>query len=267
MTSGLARSSTRRKIATFGRRDVRMQCAYVDAGSPACFHTYFEGGIDMQNTSGHQYLPTILYKFTERRFAEEMLLGRSIRVGTIYEFRNQEEHELQKGDPHEGTTFIGEGPFTIGSATTPGLYRFLKRRGLNIENSSIGPTFGQPAIEIGGPDGNIVCLSLATDEETRKSLDPKYDACVEIGSPATFINNLSCAVYRRLGPMTCGGRAVDYRSRTASHMDEHFPDGWCTKETAFAVQREFRLLFDHKVRPIQPFIIGFDPAGCSMRLI
>src|ERR1700730_14686897 len=82
---------------------------------------------------------TTIVKFMDRRFAEGFITGKSIRVGTLHEFRDVEQHGCEVGDPDESSYNIRSGklgkPLVIGSATTPNLHKEILKtsRGIIVE--------------------------------------------------------------------------------------------------------------------------------------
>lgn len=212
-------------------------------------------------------LPAKLYKFTKKEFAKPILTGQSIRIGTLREFTKTEERQLNKGDRNEGTVNVAGGKFTISSDSSPGLHKFLSASGYEVENMVVDAPCSTEAVTIVIDNMNILCLSTDPAEEIAKDLDEAYDTCIEIDNPARFIDRMCFALYTHLeSHVEVSAGPVKYTPRTLQYDSVEFEIGPHLKDVRFQTQKEFRLVFKHQEKVVQPLIIPFDPSGCNMKV-
>jgi hypothetical protein len=226
-----------------------------------------------------------LYKFFERKWADEFVSGRSIRVGTISDFRNIEEHQLQKGDVNEGYLHFGAGKetFCVGEANFLNVGRygpievqsedvfsrlFKRRTGSSPLNNVTFRGFTKAAVVLEVGDAYVLCLSSASSREAARTLDLKYDTCVKIGNPEMLVKSVTNSLvlgeiaysYQKFGAVKYSGIAV------GKHDDVEFEEAFFLKGTEFAEQQEHRMIWTTNGQ-IAPYTCAFDPNGCGLEIL
>lgn len=210
--------------------------------------------------------PKELFKFMSAQYAEDLILGKSIKVGTLYDFRDSEKHGRLKADPSEGkVTLMGE-PFAPTRLDTRSMTPALRSAlgGVTFTDCEVSVPFGR-AISLSTGDCNVLCLSTEFDPKIAESLDDSYDCCVRIGSPERFIHQVADGLGRRLGvEFQYYMGLVKYVPREIPLDSPEIFNSPFHKGENFAVQKEFRAAFLTQAPTDQFF--SFDALGCDMSI-
>lgn len=182
-----------------------------------------------------QDTPKYLYKYTNRAFAESLVSRGSLRLGTIHDYRDGEQHCEGKHDPAEGAvTFTGE-----------------------LKNGE------KLALQIASRDSWIYCLSENCEPQLAKQFDPTYDCIVRIHA-REFFNSLSrhlsaCAdvaalrkvQYLKKDELDVGVWPCEFTGRPLE------PLASAIKPAPFEAQSEWRMVFEPRInfidRPRSPY--------------
>ncbi|CAD5270089.1 MULTISPECIES: hypothetical protein [Halomonadaceae] len=203
-----------------------------------------------------------LYKHLPLNFAKGLVERGEVRVGTLYEYRNEEAHGEGVLDTAEGTrnTFLEVDKMTItGKNQHPFISQFISVD----ETSSViidGCVFENPEVS---KDCWIYCVSNSADLHVSENLSDNYDACVEIHKPHEFMLAIGRKLMKRahcMGWWQCQylGRRVQYEDRTHPAV---------IKGTEFAHQAEVRAIyFPPNFKP-SPFVIQIPELINYVRLI
>ena len=204
-----------------------------------------------------------VYKFFERKWAEEFVMGKSVRLGSISGFRNIEIHKLKKGDESEGQIGIRkEGGLTIMRNSVLGWQ--LASRGIDFDG--INCDLRGAAVRLNVGDALVFCCSIRDGLQIAKDLDASYDTCVRIGNPKLLAHRITDALVRKgMQVGTTMLREVQYVGHT---VDENFrfEDGFFLKRSEYQRQREFRFVWPIE-QSISHIDLKFDPINCKLKLL
>ena len=157
-----------------------------------------------------------LYKHLPLKFANGLVERGEVRIGTLYEYRNEEAHGEGVLDTAEGTrnTFLEVDEMTItGGEQHPFISQFIS---VDVASS---------VVIKGGRFENfetskncwIYCVSNSSDFHVSENLSDDYDACVEIHKPHDFMLAIGRKLMKKaycMGWWKCQylGRHVQYLS-------------------------------------------------------
>jgi hypothetical protein len=202
-----------------------------------------------------------LYKFTKRKYAEELVRNGSIQIGTLHDFQNLEKHRAEVGDAQEGkrSTFIGpdeQGQFHVDK---------LEILGSTLTNVNMSGNGGMPiAIMEATRQYYILCFSIKPDAEAMRRMG--YDTCVQIDNPKLFcyivtqamitlgktapIGRFHLDFIRYLDPVVYPVNAVNNKSYSGKHLPVYLQ-----KHPEFAYQNEARVVWEPSGEQAKPFIV------------
>ncbi len=229
-------------------------------------------------------IPAEIYKFMPRRYLDDFMSGKSVRVGTLEEFRNAEDHAGTKLDPSEGVLNIGMGmnfgtlanPIDLSDSKYSSVLDYVNNNtSMRISGmKNVGPT--NNAFSISGPNMHIFCVSYLFDSDIAGRLDKKYDVCVKIKNVLAFIaqlnTSLSLLINTDIGP-SCGPVMYDGDDITIESKDISIDP--FRKDSKFSLDKEFRIVFLSRALPGQPprslknvkaEILQIDTSQCGMEL-
>jgi hypothetical protein len=212
--------------------------------------------------------PNVIYKFMSSRFSDDFLSGRSVRLGTLGEFRNTELHRLNKGDPNEGAFNIkGDKPWTMSPTKHSAMHRAL----FNVGLRGTGNQFRNNGIDIRivEPDCNVFCTARSFSEAIAQDLDDEYDICVEIKNTEAFIQALGDGIHKSYSssPGVLAFDPVRYDARTLPPTASSFDRSVFLKDTKFQKQDEFRIVYCPEGKAVEPKIFAFDASKCAMKKV
>ncbi|GHE20117.1 hypothetical protein GCM10017767_06380 [Halomonas urumqiensis] len=184
----------------------------------------------------------VLYKHLPSRFADGLIARGEVRVGTLYEYRDDEKHGEGVLDRLEGKreTFLDVDYMSLnGENDHPFVREFIgvgEGSSVVLQDVSFHKTHNSP-------DCWLYCVSTSDDEVVGANLSDDYDACVRIDDPYLFMLALGRFFTQPLQPLTfcmgwwqCQyiGRKVEYENRVHPVM---------LKESCFSHQQESRAIF------------------------
>ena len=184
-----------------------------------------------------------LYKYMTNQFAEELLSAGSIKIGTLYEYWQEEKLGSEIGDTREAMAFctVLKNDFdrVLSDADNTSTYAtFVRRMIAETPGARMSERFGayyMPA------DMYTFCSSAKLSTQLMKEFG--YDACVEIFDVDRFVQVVSNGLVGRATRFLGGWHCV-YRSRSFTYDEAHkLPSPEVIKEPKYAHQCEVRLLW------------------------
>lgn len=182
-----------------------------------------------------------LYKYLPHEYAENMLIHNSIRIGTLFSYRNTEELGNEIGDLHEGTSIEYSHNKTLRNGTELNSFesKAIKAgKGMLLQGIYIQKKHNST-------NAYIYCLSKEYSKEIMERLNeenkgPKYDTCIEIFDPQNFRKAIALSFAckgRYLGLFECNynERKHDYRIQS--------PHPAVLKDPEHAYQKEVRMIW------------------------
>ena len=160
---------------------------------------------------------TVLYKYTNRKFAVQMIDKGEVLINTLENLRNEDKYDLEIGDKGEGTQETYMRGKTISQSNPqsvpPTIKRMISQGKLKLGSGKI--TIGGSVIE---KSGNVYIYSLSTNNQLLpqfiKKTNNYYNTVVEISNVAEFIRLLSGCLYRNdLRIKQCIHRPIEYIKR------------------------------------------------------
>lgn len=213
-------------------------------------------------------IPNHFFKFMPREFLEGFVSGRSVKIGTLSDYRKSEKYGSATLDGQEGQIEIEPG-LNFGTLENPlDLTDSKYSQSLDFVNSAsgnnftglkvVGPT--ESVFKVRMPDYHIFCGSLEFSPDIAEDLGEGNDTCVVIKNTKNFLYSISQALSKRVGlPMfpSCG--PIIYANRNFTIESEEFSLNPFAKSDKYSIQREFRILFapksidaeGHKLEPLK----------------
>jgi hypothetical protein len=183
-------------------------------------------------------VPKALYKYLKREHAEDILKNGTIRIGTLYEYRNIE--DIERKDAKEGVqsrfTEISSPIKATKKEHLPGLFKnFFSMKGgtANILSGSLDK------IDI-FVDVYMYCMSEIYCETLMK--DFGSDACIKIENPIKFISAITDHIREFTFREPFGGKCV-YMDRRQKYKYPNKIPPCLIKETRYKHQQEFRVMW------------------------
>ncbi|HCG8492895.1 hypothetical protein HJ097_14955 [Vibrio parahaemolyticus] len=192
----------------------------------------------------------VLYKYMKKEHAKLLVEQGSLRIGTLYEFRDEEKHGKEIGDFQEGTksTYMEVGEANWNTNNQPEFSKsfFKLSDGATLKISGI--TLEKPQ---NSPDFYIYCTTYEFDESAMR--DFGYDACVVIEQPERFFNCISKALKHKSSYE--GSYNCVYQPRRMAHELDMGVHPALIKESAYSYQKEVRSIWRPDSATIKPKII------------
>jgi hypothetical protein len=203
------------------------------------------------------------FKFMPSKYANDFVSGRSIRIGTLSDFRKTEVHQLNKGDPLEGLLKIkGPGGWESDLPDNRALLLALRRRGLIVERSHL--TGIEADVMLQEREHYVFCAARSFDANVASDLDLSYDCCIQIFDMISFAEAVRDALQEALSenflPVTLG--FVSYEPRIILPSADRIDTGVFYKEPRFLSQNEIRVAIPSPTPNASPLNLKID-----MRLI
>jgi len=168
-----------------------------------------------------------LYKYLPKKYLDAFFRRGSLKIGTLYEYRNTEQYGLVIGDQDEG---VHRTALTLTSGdkvdlrhNTPEADFFRKAMGkpiqqtANIKIVALDDCNYTLNVQSQSPDLYIYCMSSRFDKEVMRQFD--CDSCMEIIDPNAFL----AAISHRIRHKACfdGFAAIRYMSRDTDYKNPH----------------------------------------------
>lgn len=199
-----------------------------------------------------------LYKHLESVHADALIKKGSIRIGTLYEYRDQEKHGEGVLDREEGifrTHGRRSGHFDETNVDTY-MSNFINIEGggrAYIENAEL-------ILRESFSNAWVYCVSESEDKIVSAELSSNYDACVELIDPDRFSKEIKKFLSRRFGYIRIDKSdwlRCQYVGRDLEENDQMREVPFLLKEESFSHQKEVRALFlPKKEIEIKPLVVG-----------
>ena len=197
-------------------------------------------------------LPTTLFKYTRREYADAMLKHGVFKIGTLHGFRRIEELGSAVGDAGEGTKQVFD------EAT--GHWRDITSRP-NLAQAFISAppdaniTFSNVGFEVSYdiPDVFVYCVAATLSQRAMDAFEA--DACLEITDPKRFFKALDAALRARHLVMNYLVGACIYDERRRHVRGDGGVHPAFLKPREYDYQCEIRCLWEPRARPIEPLLI------------
>ncbi len=181
-----------------------------------------------------------LFKYLESKDVDSFLKGK-IKIGTLFGYRNIEQHKLDIGDNEEGIlTRVNtvNGTFNNQNELNRewGMRDVITIEGENRNTQFINCTFAKSE---SSEDLFVLCFSKTRNDKDMNDIG--YDACFEITNPNAFLCKISAALntlaeYKGLHSVSYGDRTIHYTQSPKSHPA-------LLKEARFEYQNEARAIW------------------------
>ena len=183
-----------------------------------------------------------LYKYLKKEYVDRLFSDGELRIGTLYEFRNQELDQF-RGDKDEGKKEIYDHvkDITITDPSKNNPLNSFVQQYINIEDSAknfriSNCTFSQ---SLNSPNFYIYCMSKCFDTHLFDKFET--DVCVKIKSPYKFIKCISknfrnIASFVSLSPVMYGSRNQPYDRHDKYHAS-------IIKTVEYKKQKEVRAIW------------------------
>jgi hypothetical protein len=208
-----------------------------------------------------------MYKYMNSRWARRFLRHGELRIGTLYDFRDEERLGPDIGDRVEGMKFVSRRGFTeLDTGNPDSIPHFLKQR-INVTppNRLRITVLDGIGGKLEDPDSYVLCAAEVFDPGLMRRLG--CDTCIEILNPDEFFRALSMKL-RNVANSFWGAAKVMYRPREmAVHEDTGIPPTFIKAER-YAYQREIRGMWPAKTSStIKPVIIHAKKAARCCRVV
>lgn len=203
----------------------------------------------------------ILYKYMRREHASLLLEKGTIRIGTLYEYRNTEEHGSVIGDPEEGikTEFMEVGKEVWTEENQPEFSKSLIKvsgpGSHNISNFTLEKGYHSP-------DCYLFCTTETFDEAAME--DFEYDTCVVIEDAERFFWAIAETIKDKAEYIGAG--RCQYTERRKHHAVADDINPGLIKSPEYERQREVRAIWMPKSESISPMIIECPDAAKYCKL-
>lgn len=205
-----------------------------------------------------------LFKYMERKYAEELINDGKILLRTLSDFRKSENYTAEIGDSGEGTktihfknqrTYIGMNDIPL--SLTPyfmcdntSTFQFGIDTKINIQNDYL-----------------VFCLSKAKSLTVMQKMDRKYDTCVEIFQPKHFFSAIVKALQVKAPSLKYIISDCIYENRVFNeYTDQGYPEA-LLKPKDYSYQQEVRIIFYATDLPKEKIIIQNKEAAKYCKII
>lgn len=188
------------------------------------------------------YLDMRLFKYIKKEFLASLLERDQIRIGTLFEYRKDE--NIERGDPLEGKgdaySYIAKGTFENVTDIPYPFKTMIMGDGKNIR--FVNCTFEAP---FDVKDQYIFCTTLAPNKKNMESFE--CDRCFEIADLHMFTNRILQTLdwHRKLINPVIGGDMCIYSKTKILNIrsEEDMSQAYFLKEKRLEHQQEYRILF------------------------
>jgi hypothetical protein len=195
-----------------------------------------------------------LYKYVSAAGLDDLIHHGCIRVGTLFEYRDESHHSEEVGDRREGSRRIVVDVAGRNADPHEEADRTVRELGLDEHENAevrVEPNEDCVVIEARSPNLYLFSASLRCDKDLMHSLG--YEACVRISSPEEFFRQLT-------GAMPCVKNFLGFRE--VVYEDPHCPKPRAAglhpaffKRADYAHQAEVRALWEPAAREIEPVVV------------
>ena len=222
----------------------------------------------MRVTLGLQHItmtsaPKIYYKYLKHEYLQKFFASGVIRIGTLFDFRNEEMHGTQIGDDEEGVKSANK---VINWFGGPKDQPEFDKKFINVQEDYVRITNISVREETRSDNLYVFSVSGTFSLEIMKKMNPEYDACIAIEKPKRFFQAIAIRMKSR-AHHSVFGRCV-YSNRHMPHDQQHQAHPGWLKDPEYEYQDEYRLLMTTKLNEIEPINIYCKYAAknyCSIK--
>ena len=206
-----------------------------------------------------------VYKVISEEFAEKFISGESIRIGTLYDFKNEEKHASGISDSKEG-----QGKTNFSSTNH---LKGYERASMNQDIKNLG-FFTGPNIDFNFNNSSIIlnhpncfvfcsCLEKPSLKKFKKTISDNqgYDTVLKVNNIEEFSNMLATALRRaNLSSGAYWGGPIKYVPDDWDYLANGIkPPNPFEKGLEFRDQQEHRVIFEAYSNDIKVGFADFDP--------
>ncbi len=194
-----------------------------------------------------------LYKYINKKYLDDIFIHGRIKIGTLYEYRKEEELGLIVGDKEEGqhnTTLGGDEALEIdlGQNTLEAEYfrnHVLRPDQRHSKVKIIMEKGAKLIANTNSPNYYIFCMTSKYSEEVMKEFE--CDACIEIFNPEHFFKIISRVIRHKA--TFDGAYEITYGNKTTDHLNPHTVHPAILKDERYINQEEVRAIWVPKKEP------------------
>lgn len=207
-----------------------------------------------------------LFKYGKAAHVHSMLTEGTFRIGTLFEYRTEEQYGCRIGDSAEGRdSLYDDADYDL---SKPGSFPKMAREFFDTSRSPKNSYVKDLRILLRRNSVNLYlfCMSKVFDHALMK--DFGYDSAFRIDEPLQFFHEISLTL-RRLGITrdTVHVRSCVYRPKHVKYTDQIYEESPAlVKELKYANQQEVRAIWTPLCKNIEPVLIQCVPAAqcCSL---
>lgn len=206
-----------------------------------------------------------LFKYLQKKYLEAFFCRGSIKIGTLYEYRNVEHYGSVIGDLEEGLLNTSITPskgdeIDLGSNSHEAIFirNALGRPITECSNMRLryltdGYTFTH---KVQSSDLYIYCMSSRYDKDIMTQFG--CDSCMEIINPDAFLSAITHRIRHKA--RFEGFRAIEYLKRETDYLNPHHVHPAIAKDIEYQYQNEFRAIWNSTKPSINPLYIDVKKA-------
>lgn len=182
----------------------------------------------------------MIYKYMKSEFANSFFRDGTLRIGTLYEYRDTEKHGHVIGDNDEGLksrhTEV-KGKHT--NKTAPAIVSQFVKLG---DGAAV-----EDCVFIHQDDSGDCYLFCATEEYSADVMaEFKADTCLRIENVDGFYSAVGLAIANATGKELrfYGGQQCTYAQRHVTHAEDHGVPGALIKDPTYSNQKEIRAIWE-----------------------
>lgn len=195
----------------------------------------------------------MLYKYVKREHLEAFFRSGSLKIGTLYEYRNEEELGKVIGDGEEGsyvTELLSPHGREVDLACRSPEANYFRQHILRPDqwDSKVKIVMEAGANLIANtnsPNYYIYCVSSVFDEQAMHQFG--CDSCIEITNPEKFFKAIS-KVIRHKGGFD-GVHRITYGLKKTDYLNPHQVHPALLKDPQYSYQSEVRAIWNPKKEP------------------
>ncbi len=208
----------------------------------------------------------------KKKHADNFFKHGELRIGTLYDFRNEEKHGSEIGDKDEGTKTLTTDGYhfidTADSSTIPSWYAKGFNDSFKLVDAARLQIHARDGVRVRLtiPDRYVFCMS--DDYDSGLIENGGYSACIRIHNPGDFFAALSKEMRRKANWLGWGKCRYRPRLILGDHDDELEPA--LIKEERYSYQKEVRAIWaarQDNQDNIEPFILKVKKARYYCELI
>lgn len=198
-----------------------------------------------------------IYKYMKKRHAVAFFKEGLIRIGTLYDFRQEEKHGEEIGDKDEGTKTLTTDDYhvidTSHPETIPAWLGADFAKAFKLQDGARLQIHARDGVHLRltAPDQYVFCASHELDGALIRN--GEYECCVKISNPLGFFGALTQKLKHKATWLGIG--MCIYRPRLILGHEDIGLEPSLIKEERYAHQKEVRGIWEACSEEISPIII------------